>query len=115
MNTKCKICGRVFRTREGFHTHFYKVHGGSAVNKWKYTDEAITWQGGGRPKKKIIEEVENNMNREGLVMVPDGKYHQTIISPKTSFLDIPVVIRVPIKIGRGSVLNIDPNSEGDAK
>jgi len=66
-------------------------------------------------KFDTIKEIENDMNREGFVMVPDGKYHQTIISPKTSFLDIPVVIRVPIKIGRGSILNINPNSEGDVK
>jgi len=84
MNIKCKKCNRVLNTKAGFYAHWYKKHDGSATEMWKETTEEIT-QG-------------HNKNQQ--------KSNTKIITPEMSFIDISVILRIPIILGQAKILEI---------
>ncbi|KON32546.1 hypothetical protein AC477_02860 [miscellaneous Crenarchaeota group-1 archaeon SG8-32-1] len=80
---KCLHCGKIFKTQNSIYMHG-KVHGLVSVQKgkdWKYVE---TKKANGEVKQKT-----------------------KIITPEARFIDVPVVLRIPLTLGVAQIVALE--------
>ena len=125
-NLECIVegCGKVYGSSAGVSNHQTRNHGqGSKIDvNWRWTKKPITYSDKRAlaiQAKKGIESpdiTERHIDRPS----PKRKYtrkplaaDRVVVTPNSKFVDIPVVIRVPISIGEAEILQeleeLDPS------
>jgi len=91
LNYKCKVCGHVTRSDAGIYGHLRAKHNMTGVSNYERTEEKPT------PTRGKHAKTPRKYTRHVPTHQPAG--FPLVVEKDTQFIEIPIVLRIPISIG----------------
>ena len=115
-NSKCMVCGRVYKNNGSVRSHLKQIHDRNANEglDWERTDEKPSSSQSGYGlrekyrkdrKEQINEPIHNNHEWDDEDTEEDKPKRKRqskpqVITPDMQYIDIPIILRVPISLGQ---------------